>query len=235
MRCLFVSDAHYPKSEALIGFLLDIYEKFDTIYILGDLFEFYYGYDNFLYNHHIKLINTIKLISKKTRTVLFEGNHEYNLKNIRKFVEVEVVESSLNLTMDGLRIHMEHGDTVDKKDKAYRLFRATLKNPITLKLIDKMNPLLLFKLSKKTARFSKMRLKNKKNRHTEIAFETFAEKKIEEGFDVVILGHTHIPLIKKIDSGLYINSGDFFETFSYITYATGEGFNLKYWQEKKNG
>ncbi len=234
MKCLFVSDAHYPKSEALVNFLLNVYEKFDVIYILGDLFEFYYGYNNFLYPHHIKLINALKLISKKTKTVLFEGNHEYNLKTIKRFVDVDIVDSSLDITIDKLKVHMEHGDIIDKKDTAYRVFRAILKNPVTLTLLDKINPFLLLKLSKKASKFSKIRLKNKKNRHTERAFEIFAKKKIKEGFDVVILAHTHKPLIKKIDSGLYINSGDFFKTFSYITYSTDRGFTLKYLVGEKN-
>lgn len=233
MKCLFVSDAHYPSNNKIIDFLIDSYGQYDIIFILGDLFEFYYGYKNFLYTHHMKLINMLNMISKKSRVILFEGNHEYNLKRIKDFLNVDVVEHYLNIEIDGLKLHLEHGDTIDKKDTAYRLFRAALKNTATLKIIDKLPPYFLLELSKMASSFSKKSLNNKRYRNTDKALETFAENKIREGFDYVILAHTHNPVVKKINKGTYINCGDFFNRFSYAVYESSEGFSLRFFDGGK--
>jgi UDP-2,3-diacylglucosamine hydrolase len=58
--------------------------------------------------------------------------------------------------------------------------------------------------------------------------EQLAELKIKEGFDVVVMGHRHVPLRKPIGSGVYINLGDW---ISYNTYGvlTNGVIELKTW------
>jgi len=233
MRCLFLSDAHYPRNDIFIDFLIDNYNKYDNIYILGDLFEFYYGYENFFYPHHIKLINALNIISNKTRLVLFEGNHEYRLEKIKQFVNAEVIKDSLIEQIDGKKVFMQHGDTIDTKDLSYRIFRNSLKNSLTLSVINKISPTTLFNLSKSASSFSKKITKSKKIKKIDEAFLNFAKNRIKGGADIVILAHTHRPSITKIDKGLYINSGDFFDNLSYITYETKRGFLLNFYERGK--
>ncbi len=235
MRCLFISDSHYPKNDAVIDFLLKQYEEFDSIFILGDLFEFYYGYRGFFYSHHLKLINLLNIVSNKKRVFIFEGNHEYNLEAIKEFINVEVIKKELVIKLDDFLVHLEHGDTIDKNDVGYRMFRAALKNRLTLNLIDKISPRFLYFLSQKASQFSKKRLHSKKYRGTDKALEVFAEDRLKNGIDVVILAHTHNPTIKKIGSGLYINSGDFFKHFSYVVYDSKSGFSLEFFRRADDG
>ncbi|AEA33907.1 UDP-2,3-diacylglucosamine diphosphatase [Hippea maritima] len=232
MKCLFVSDAHYPKSDAIVRFLSEKYTNYDTIYILGDLFEFFYGYDSFVYSHHLRLINLLAQIGKSRRLVLFEGNHEYRFEGIKRYIEADVVKEFLEEDIDGFRVVLSHGDTIDKKDIFYRLFRGFLKSRPTLTLINLLPAYLLFNLSQKASNFSKRRIKSKKYRGTEAACLEFAQRKLKKGADVVILAHTHTPVFKKINNGLYINTGDFFENFSYVEYETTKGFFLKRWNDE---
>ena len=235
MRCLFISDSHYPKNDAIIDFLLEYYNEFDNIFILGDLFEFYYGYRGFFYSHHLKLINILNIISRKKKVFIFEGNHEYNLEAIKEFLNVEVIKKEMIIKIDGLTVHLEHGDTIDKKDVGYRMFRAALKNRLMLKLIDKVSPRLLYFLSQRASEFSKKRLHSKKYRGTNKALERFAEDRLKNGIDVVILAHTHYPAIKKTENGLYINSGDFFKYLSYVVYDSKSGFSLEFFRRASDG
>ena len=228
MKCLFLSDAHYPTSKGIIKFLLDTYSEFDAIYILGDLFEFYYGYDDFIYPHHLSLVNVLKFISEQVRVTLFEGNHEYKLERIRDYMNVRVVKEGLEEKIGDYNVFMAHGDTIDKKDVAYRMFRATLKNKLMLSFINTIQPSKLLFLSKLASKVSKENLKSKQYRGTEKAFEYFSEKLIFGGIDVVMLGHTHNPVFKKIGRGLYLNTGEFFLNFSYVVFD-GKQFKLDYW------
>jgi UDP-2,3-diacylglucosamine hydrolase len=60
----------------------------------------------------------------------------------------------------------------------------------------------------------------------------YAKAKIESGFDAVIMGHTHLPEIRQIGSGLYINTGDWIDCYSYVILDSA-GFSLHYLNEKK--
>ncbi len=236
MKCLFVSDVHYPISgDIFLKFLWDNYTYFDRIYLLGDIFEFYFGYKNFIYKHHIKLLTLLKVILKKTELYIFEGNHEYRLEGLRQFMDAHIIKRSLEEKFDGLRVYMEHGDMVDKEDIKYMMFRNALKNRFTLRIIEHIKPSLLLSLSKKASHFSKTDIKSKKSRHTDDALEKFANSKIKSGIDVVILAHTHNPILIKKNNGIYINTGDFLEHFTYATYETGRGFSLHNYRGDDNG
>ncbi len=230
MKCLFVSDAHYPLSKEIVNFLLEKAIEFDSIYILGDLFEFYYGYRNFIYPHHLKLINTLKYLSDKVKITVFEGNHEYRLETLKEYMNVKIVKNELIEKMDDYTVYMAHGDTIDKLDFAYRIFRASLKNYCTLSVINYIPPSTLHFLSKCASKLSKESIKAKKYRGTEKALETFAKAKLKSGIDVVILGHTHLSTLKKTKNGIYINTGEFFDRFNYVTFENGK-FNMKQWRK----
>lgn len=218
MKLLFLSDIHYKHGKFFLDFLDSIYKQYDSIYIVGDLFEFYYGY-SFLFCHHVALIELLNKISNEKKVFLFEGNHEYKLEAIKKFLpKVEVVKKELIENIDAKLFYIEHGDCIDRKDKAYLIFRNILKNPFTLKILEFVPASFLLKLADLASKVSKKNLKNKNLRHTDIALEELAAKLIQKGFDYVILAHTHNPILKIIDNGIYANIGDFCEHFTYAEY-----------------
>ena len=53
-------------------------------------------------------------------------------------------------------------------------------------------------------------------------YRNYAAGKLKESFDVVVIGHLHIPSYEETAHGLYINSGDFIEHFSYIKVTENE-------------
>ena len=46
----------------------------------------------------------------------------------------------------------------------------------------------------------------------------FAKSKFKEDFDFVLLGHLHKPMIKKVEEKVYINCGDWINSFSYAVF-----------------
>ncbi|MDW7680263.1 MAG: UDP-2,3-diacylglucosamine hydrolase, partial [bacterium] len=60
----------------------------------------------------------------------------------------------------------------------------------------------------------------------------FATDKIDQGFDFVVLGHTHQPYLKKIDRGWILNLGDWINHYSYGEFD-GNELLLKFWDEIK--
>ena len=68
--------------------------------------------------------------------------------------------------------------------------------------------------SRSRARGHDPRLKDK--------MRAFAEAKLHEGADVVMMAHVHLPELHRFDSGVYINTGDWLRHFSYAIIRDGE-------------
>jgi UDP-2,3-diacylglucosamine hydrolase len=58
----------------------------------------------------------------------------------------------------------------------------------------------------------------------------FAAEKLQEGFDVVVMGHNHVPSRQKIGSGVYMNLGDWIVENTYAVYD-GKTIELKKWKD----
>ena len=69
----------------------------------------------------------------------------------------------------------------------------------------------------------------KKSSWSEEYFQ-FARDKFEEGFDYVILGHLHIPMIRETGEKIYINCGDWIRSFSYACYDQ-KNLTLNFWTQ----
>ena len=65
---------------------------------------------------------------------------------------------------------------------------------------------------------------------------SFAQRKLKQGFDAVILAHTHLPeAITVKDQGrqaYYFNVGDWIKDFSYLRYNEKRGFSLEYFKKR---
>jgi UDP-2,3-diacylglucosamine pyrophosphatase LpxH len=68
---------------------------------------------------------------------------------------------------------------------------------------------------------------------------SFAQRKLKQGFDAVILAHTHLPeAITVKDQGreaYYFNVGDWIKDFSYLRYNEKKGFSLEYYAMRRKG
>jgi len=61
---------------------------------------------------------------------------------------------------------------------------------------------------------------------------TYARKKIDEGYDVVIMGHRHSPVCTQIGKGFYVNLGDWIEHNTYAEMSGGR-IELKQWRQER--
>ncbi|MCJ7546678.1 MAG: hypothetical protein MUP30_07640 [Deltaproteobacteria bacterium] len=66
---------------------------------------------------------------------------------------------------------------------------------------------------------------------------SFARRKLKQGFDAVILAHTHLPeaiMVKEQGrEALYFNVGNWIRDFSYLRYNEKKGFSLKYFKKRE--
>jgi UDP-2,3-diacylglucosamine hydrolase len=240
---IFLSDAHFTgenrdKQERLIRFLEREGENVAVLVLLGDLFEFWFGFDRYVYREYVPILEQLEALSRRgVRIKYVEGNHDFCLGPVfEEQLMAEVFAEETEENLGGKRVYIAHGDLVNPRDYEYRLFRRAVKNRFTYALIRWAGPA----LSKKVAKCLSARSRRKNHERSSgyiPLFRAFARNKFREGVDVVILGHSHYPeeVLENIDGRekAYFNVGDWITHYSYLRYRPKTGFELCYYDDRR--
>ncbi len=241
MRAVFFSDAHLLDAASegggvLLRFLRGIAPGLDHLFVVGDLFDFWFSRDAVIYPGFRPVIDELSTLQGRgVRVHLFEGNHDFYLADYFERIHgFEVFPDEALLDLDGRRVYVAHGDRVDRTDHGYRLLRKVLRSA-PFYLLQKQMPLaLLWKLARRSSAASKEYLA-KPQEGLAAKMEDFAMAKFAEGADAVILGHCHLPALKTLMVGdrqrHFSLLGDWLGHRSYLLMDGGR-FELCFWDGK---
>ncbi|MGZ6290861.1 MAG: UDP-2,3-diacylglucosamine diphosphatase [Syntrophales bacterium] len=238
-KAVFLSDAHLKNQvddsyRQIMKFLDFPGDHIDDLFILGDLFDFWFCRDSHIYPGFKAVIE--KLVDLKKRGVrihLFEGNHDFFLGDyFTKTHGIAVSTESANIALDGRNVLISHGDTVDRANKKYILLRWLLRSRLFYRMQRNIPPFILWKIARASSTVSK-ELTIWSEAIIAKKMEAFAFNKFNEGIDAVILGHCHIPLLKEYEIGgqrkTFVTLGDWIKHYSYLCYEDGR-FTLLYYK-----
>ncbi len=187
---LFIADAHLREwnlepQTRIVQFLEREKRNLEVLVILGDLFEFWFGFEPFAFEGYKPVLAKLEeLVREGVRIRYFEGNHDFVLGGyFEKTLKAEIVSKESIFDLDGRRIYVAHGDLVNRRDRIYRTFRLLLRNALTYWLIRRAGPA----LTKRVAGFlSSISLGKRARRHPERierVFQEFAVERMKEGID----------------------------------------------------
>ncbi|MEO0079899.1 MAG: UDP-2,3-diacylglucosamine diphosphatase [candidate division WOR-3 bacterium] len=215
----FISDAHIGAGfsgaeQRLNRFLEAIQGRADGLYILGDLFEFWFEYQRVVPRHGLRILGRLAdLHQSGTKVVFLRGNHDYWLGYfLKREFGMIVAGDELAETVDGHRVYLTHGDGIDRGVVA-RLFRRLVRSRLNSSLYSLLHPDIGIGLARWVAGRSR---ELGAKLYLQEAMARFAERKIiKEGFEIVIMGHSHLPEERIFGNGRYLNIGDWVKNFTY--------------------
>ncbi len=254
---VFVSDAHFTGQEregieSFLRFLDHQKEGTGHLVILGDLFEFLFGFKNasapseaslpppsFPFPEYLPVFEGLRrLFRLGIRIKYFEGNHDFFLRSFFRDwfgIEVEVYPDSSEVHLGGRRCFLAHGDLANPGQWKYRFFRTIVKSGWMLRLIQRVGPRVSRRVALGMSRKSRQIYHAGSGGDRSEAFRSFARQKFLEGFEVVLLGHSHFP--EKVEEWidgrkyLYINVGDWATHRSYLRFSPPDRFELGQFKE----
>ncbi len=248
---IFVSDAHFTgrergEMESFIRFADLERQRIGRLFILGDFFEFLFGFKKavkarpFPFGEYLPVLELLRGLNREGVHITYvEGNHDFCLDDFFSEyfgMEVEVVHEGSEESVGGKRAYVAHGDLSNPKQQGYRIFRRLLKNRWSYGLIERVGPRLARNVARRLSEISYQRSHESALRHPPPAFRAFAHRKFMEGFDVVILGHSHFPeeAEERIDGRecLYFNVGDWALRQSFLRFTPPDRFRLERFEEK---
>jgi UDP-2,3-diacylglucosamine hydrolase len=231
--------------EAFLRFLDSEKKQIARLVILGDLFEFFFGFKNFFFTEkpsaftdYLPVFHKLQsLYHEGIRIKYFEGNHDFFLHSFfsEQFgMEVEVYPDGCEERLEGKRAYIAHGDLSNPKQRTYRTFRRILKNSWTYRLIHFAGPRISRRVAQKLSDMSYQKYHDDVQPAPPTAFKAFAHQRFLEGFEIVILGHSHFPeeVEEWIDGRrcLYYNVGDWLVHRSFLRFTPPEKFELSRWE-----
>ncbi len=240
-RVYFISDIHLGahkgeheqrKIERLTSFLKSILGRADTLYIVGDLFDFWFEYHHTIPKVNLKVLFRLQqFIEAGGKLVYLAGNHDLWLeKYFDRELGITIQHAPVIANHNSMRFFIAHGDGLIGDDNRVRTLNRIFRNRFNIFLYRLLHPDLGIPLAKYVAGKSRERGENPYDRE----YCSFALAKLQEGFDAVILAHTHKPHFERIDSKYYINLGDWTEHFTYLE-MIGDSISLKSWLNEQHG
>jgi UDP-2,3-diacylglucosamine hydrolase len=198
----------------------------DDLYILGDFFDFWFSAGGFIYPEFRDILEILaELKERGIRLHLCEGNHDFFLADyFTRHLGVEVITDWAAINLDGKRILISHGDTVDERNRKYLLLRSFLRSSFSYKVQRALPIGLLWRIAQISSRASK-ELTGETADALATKMRRFSKRKFRDGFDAVILGHSHRHLLEATTvSGVprtMVLLGDWVRQYSYLCHEDG--------------
>ncbi len=230
----FVSDIHLgfhlreqdkKRENNFIDFLENIRTDCKELFLLGDIFDYWFEYKTVVPAPFYRTLTKIsELISDGIKIEYLMGNHDFGHKDFFKNeFGIDIIKTDIERTFNGKRFYLSHGDGKAYNDKPYLMLRAILRNRVCQKIYSFLHPDCGISMALGTSRKSRKYTDNK-NYGAKDGLKDFAEKKISEGFDFVIMGHRHLAETVRFSKGIYINLGEWFQNPHYAKF---DGENLE--------
>jgi len=232
-KTYFFSDAHLgigtpeedrAKERTIVRFLETVALDGERLFILGDLFDYWFEYRTVVPKGYFRLFTALaNLTESGVKVSYLAGNHDFWIATyFRDELGMEVFPDPIEQTLHGRRFYLHHGDGLLKSDTGYRILKRILRNRTNIALFSLLPPDLATRIARGTSNTSRRHTSKKVYEGNDMV--EFAERKIREGFDYVVMGHNHQSLYRNIGSGVYVNLGDW---INERTYAVFDGTTLK--------
>ena len=231
---------HASKARSLLKYLKSIQPQ--ILVLNGDIVDSWRFSRNYFPKSHLKVIRQLlKMLEKGVRVVYITGNHD---DVFRKFNNTRLGNFSIvnqyEMIVADQKIWIFHGDVFDHiihhspwlaKLGAAAYGFLTIFNKfinVFLKLFSGREMILYKSMKDRIAKRKKVLTNFEK---------AIANAAVNKNVDLVICGHTHIPVDKQIEtdkgSVRYINCGDWVEHFSAAECANGD-WSLNYYPSEED-
>ena len=214
----FISDVHLgffersadsQREQLLINFLKKISNNCSKLYIVGDLFDFWFEYKTVIPKYFYRILSTLyDLRNRGIEIDYIMGNHDFgHIDFFKKELDIQVYPDDIERIHSDKKFYISHGDGKTIYDGPYNVLKKILRSPVSLKLYLKLHPNTGIKLASNTSKKSRNYTQKKDYGEVE-GMEDFAFKKIDEGFDYVVMGHRHLAKFIEHKLGVYVNLGE---------------------------
>ena len=231
MRDIFIADAHLlDPGDANYRKMLSFFEeqrgRIRTLFLLGDIFEFWMGYRHTVFAPYVPLLEALRRLRESgTEIVYVEGNHDFHMgPYFENVLGCRILPDGGPVDLDGRKVFIAHGDLVNPDDRGYRILRRFLRSRALRRLKNLIPPDWAWAVARWAGRRS--RESRSERRAPRSMLMAHAGELFAQGCSAVVTGHFHEPSLTETEAGTVVALGDWIERYSYAVFENGR-FELK--------
>lgn len=239
-KIYFASDFHlgapdFEKSlireKKVVAWLDQIKSDAAEIFLVGDVFDFWFEYKTVVPRGHVRLLGKIAELTDAGIPVhFFIGNHDmWVFDYLPKETGVIIHKEPIQRTFGSKSFFIGHGDGLGPGDHGYKFIKKVFRNKVCQWLFARLHPNLGIGMANFWSKTSRSHTGDGDRKFLGETNEWLAiySKEIlkENHFDYFIFGHRHLPMeIRVGENSLYMNLGDW---INHFTYAVFDGADLR--------
>jgi UDP-2,3-diacylglucosamine hydrolase len=239
-KIYFASDHHFgapssslslPREKHFVAWLDQVKVDADAIFLLGDLFDFWFEYKTVVPKGFVRVLGKLAEIRDSGIPIyFFVGNHDLWMEDyFQKELNIQVFRVNQEFTFADKTFLIGHGDGKGPGDVGYKRMKKVFTNPLSKWLFRWLHPDIGMRLAQYLS------VKNKLiSGDEDITFLgedkewliLYSKRKLEtKHYHYLVFGHRHLPLKVSVgENSEYVNLGDW---ISYFTYGVFDGETLE--------
>ena len=236
----FASDFHLgapdyessrKREQLIVSWLDEIKEKCEELFLVGDLFDFWFEYKKAIPKGYVRLQGKIAEFTDAGIPVhVFTGNHDmWMFDYLPQELGIQLYREPIHREFGGKKFLIGHGDGLGPGDHGYKFIKKVFANRLSQWLFARLHPNLGISMadywsgkSRRANRDEDEKFLGEENEWLAIYCKEYLKK---EHIDYFIFGHRHLPLDLKVgENSRYINLG---EWINYQSYAVFDGTTLE--------
>jgi len=230
----FASDFHLgvpdyqtslDREKKIVSWLNSIENKALEIYLVGDIFDFWFEYNKVIPKGFVRLQGKIAELTDKGIPVhIFTGNHDmWMFDYLPLELGVQIHREPIIRDFFGKKVLIGHGDGLGPGDKGYKFLKKVFQNRFCQWCFARLHP----NFGIGVANYSSRKSRSATGHHDDIFkgkdhewLAIYCEERLkEEHFDYFIFGHRHLPLELDLSKGSkYYNLGEWIKYQTYLEF-----------------
>ena len=247
-KIYFITDLHlgiptleesHQRELKMLSFLDSIKDDAEAIFLMGDLFDFWFEYKTVVPRGYVRLLGKLsQLIDSGIPIHMFAGNHDlWTFDYLQKEVGIQMHREPMIMTLKDKTFFLVHGDGRGPGDNGYKFLKRAFECKINQFLFRWFHPDLGIGLALKWSHNHRVKKfkKEAEGNYYAVAEDTMLYKYAQEqakknpNIDYFVFGHQHKPMQYKVDNGATVTIvGNWIRDFSYAVFD-GENIKLEMW------
>jgi len=241
-KLYFASDIHLgaggyassrQREDRFVHWLDTIKEDAAEIFLMGDVFDFWFEYKTVVPKGYIRLLGKLaELADAGVKLYFFKGNHDmWMFDYFLTELGATIITNELVIERGGKKFFLHHGDGLGPGDGMYKILKKIFRSNVCQWLFARIHPNLGVGIANywsKSSRISNLKKEDPKPGEQEWLVEYSREVLQTTFYDYLVFGHRHLPLdIQLNNKSRYINLGEWINYNSYAEFD-GKELELKY-------
>jgi UDP-2,3-diacylglucosamine hydrolase len=241
-KAYFASDFHLgapdfanslEREKKLVAWLDSISTDCQHLFLVGDLFDFWFEYKHVIPKGHIRFLGKLaSLADNGVEIFLFTGNHDmWMFGYLEQQLGARLFRDSIEIDWNPGSMVVGHGDGLGPGDLSYKFLKKVFRNPFCQWMFGFVHPTVGMGIANAWSRHSRVTNNVDEDFLGEKEFLWVYAKELEltKHHDYYIFGHRHLPLDLPVgDKSRYLNLGEWIHHCRFITFD-GKNLTMSEW------